>query len=170
MPPALAHFGQSNQRAPLVLLPLYDFWTLCFWSSFLIPWLPSTNDTLFQRGSPMQPPPTCTCRPPSFCPWPPSIAYLTATFPLSSWLIESGSFDRSDFPGGTKSKIARLPTQETRDVGLIPESGRSLEKETATHSSIPAWRTGMARVAWRATVHGAAKRQPQLKRLSAAAV
>ena len=27
-----------------------------------------------------------------------------------------------------------------RDAGLIPESGRSLEKEMATHSNILAWR------------------------------
>ena len=29
---------------------------------------------------------------------------------------------------------------DLRDVGSIPGSGRSLEKEMATHSSIPAWR------------------------------
>ena len=32
-----------------------------------------------------------------------------------------------------------------------------LEKEMATHSSIPAWRILMDRGAWRATVHGVAK-------------
>ena len=29
---------------------------------------------------------------------------------------------------------------DTRDVGSIPESGRSLEEEMATHSSILAWK------------------------------
>ena len=29
--------------------------------------------------------------------------------------------------------------EDARDVGSIPESGRSLEKEMETHSSIPPW-------------------------------
>ena len=36
----------------------------------------------------------------------------------------------------------------------------------ATHSSILAWRIPMDRGAWRATVHGVAKSQTRLKRLS----
>ena len=36
----------------------------------------------------------------------------------------------------------------------------------ATHSSILAWRIPMDREAWRATVHGVAKSQTQLKQLS----
>ena len=31
---------------------------------------------------------------------------------------------------------------------------QSLEKEMATHSSIPAWRIPMDREAWKATIHG----------------
>ena len=37
-----------------------------------------------------------------------------------------------------------------------------LEEGMATHSSILAWRTPMARVAWWATVHGVAKNQTGL--------
>ena len=33
----------------------------------------------------------------------------------------------------------------------------ALEKEMATHSSVPAWRTRLDRGTWRATVHGVAK-------------
>ena len=33
-----------------------------------------------------------------------------------------------------------------------------LEQKTATHFSVPAWRIRMDREAWRATVHGVAKR------------
>ena len=40
------------------------------------------------------------------------------------------------------------------DLGSVLGSGRSLEKETATHSSILVWKTPMDRGAWRATVHG----------------
>ena len=36
----------------------------------------------------------------------------------------------------------------------------------ATHSSILAWRSPQDRGAWKATVHGVAKNQTQLRRLS----
>ena len=38
---------------------------------------------------------------------------------------------------------------EAGDMGSIPESGRSLEKEIATHSSILAWR-----IPWTEEPHG----------------
>ena len=40
------------------------------------------------------------------------------------------------FPGGSDSKESAC---NAGDEGLIPGSGRSLEKEMATHSSILAW-------------------------------
>ena len=50
----------------------------------------------------------------------------------------------------------------------IPSLGRGdgLEEGMATHSSLLAWRIPMDRGAWRATVHGVAKSQIQLKQLS----
>ena len=64
--------------------------------------------------------------------------------------------------------VKNLPTNagDIRDTGSIPGLGRSLEEGMATHSSILAWRILMDRGAWRATVHGVAKSQTQLKRLS----
>ena len=41
------------------------------------------------------------------------------------------------FPGGAEVKAS---LSNAGDLGLIPGSGRSLEKEMATHSSILAWR------------------------------
>ena len=41
-----------------------------------------------------------------------------------------------DFPGGSNGKESACVAE---DPGLIPGSGRSLEKGMATHSSIPAW-------------------------------
>ena len=41
------------------------------------------------------------------------------------------------FPGGSEVKVSACNAGE---LGLIPESGRSPEKEMATHSSILAWR------------------------------
>ena len=39
-------------------------------------------------------------------------------------------------PGGS---VVKNPPANARDIGLIPGSGRSLEKEMATHSSVLAW-------------------------------
>ena len=44
------------------------------------------------------------------------------------------------------------------DLGSIPGWEDPLEKGMATHSSILAWRIPMDRGAWRAAVHGVAKR------------
>ena len=41
------------------------------------------------------------------------------------------------FPGGSEGKASAC---NVRDLGLIPGSGRSLEKEMATHSSTLAWK------------------------------
>ena len=48
-------------------------------------------------------------------------------------------FSRVGFPSG--SVVTNLPANagDTGDEGSIPGSGRSLEKERATHSSILAW-------------------------------
>ena len=45
-----------------------------------------------------------------------------------------------DFPGGPVVKNPPANAGATGDVGLIPGSGRSLEKKMATHPSILAWR------------------------------
>ena len=41
------------------------------------------------------------------------------------------------FLGGS---VGKASVSKAADPGLIPRLGRSLEKEMATHSSIPAWR------------------------------
>ena len=43
-------------------------------------------------------------------------------------------------PGGTEVKNSPVNAGEGRDTGLIPGSGRYLEKEMATHSSTLAWK------------------------------
>ena len=54
--------------------------------------------------------------------------------------------------------------QDTQEM-QVQSLGREdpLEEGTAIDSSIPAWRIPMDRGAWRAAVHGIAKRQTQLK-------
>ena len=50
--------------------------------------------------------------------------------------------------------MVKNPSASAGDVGLIPDLGRSLEKEIATHSSILAWRTPWTEEAGRLhTVH-----------------
>ena len=57
--------------------------------------------------------------------------------------------------------VKNLPVmQETKVLSLGRED--PLEKETATHSSILAWRIPMNRGAWWATVHGITKSRTQL--------
>ena len=50
-------------------------------------------------------------------------------------------------------------------MGLIPGSGRALEKGMATHSSCSCLENPTGRGAWRATIHGVAKNQTQLSEL-----
>ena len=61
------------------------------------------------------------------------------------------------FPGSSDGKAFAC---NVGDLGSIPGLGRSLEKGTATHSSI--LENSMGREAWQATVHGVTKSQTQL--------
>ena len=54
----------------------------------------------------------------------------------TGWNTGSGAIKRS-LPGGSDGKASVCNAE---DPGLIPGSGRSLEKEMATHSSTLAWR------------------------------
>ena len=73
--------------------------------------------------------------------------------------IFSASTQGMGFPSG--SVVKNLPIN-AGDVGLIPGSGRPLEKEMATHSSSPAWKKSQGKRAWRFTVHGVARVGPDL--------
>ena len=50
--------------------------------------------------------------------------------------LESVSGEIGGFPGGSEGKASAC---NAGDLGLIPGSGRSLEKEMATYSSTLAW-------------------------------
>ena len=65
-------------------------------------------------------------------------------------------------PGGSDSKLSAC---SAGDCGSLPGLGRSLES-MANHCSILAWRIPMDRGTRWATVHGVAKSQTRLKRLS----
>ena len=58
---------------------------------------------------------------------PPGMPLLTST--LFMW----------DFPGGLVVKNLPVSAGDAGDVGLTPGSGRSLEEEMETHSSVLAW-------------------------------
>ena len=69
------------------------------------------------------------------------------------------------FPGGSDSKKCRRPTMRKSWVQSLGWED-PLEEDTEIHSSTLVWRIPMDRGAWRATVHGLAKKWTQLKRLS----
>ena len=56
-----------------------------------------------------------------------------------------------------KAQMVKNLPANAGDPGSTPGLGRPLEKETATHSSILAWKIPMDREPWWVTVHGAAK-------------
>ena len=63
------------------------------------------------------------------------ISYLTYTCLTLVFLCHF--FLSFNFPGSSGDKVSAC---NARDLGSIPGSGRSLEKDMATHSSILAWR------------------------------
>jgi len=68
------------------------------------------------------------------------------------------------FPGGAVVKNLLASAGDARNVDWILRRGRSPGEETATHSSVPAWRILLDREAWWATIHGTAKHQARLSR------
>ena len=69
---------------------------------------------------------------------------------------------KSNFPGGTTGREPPAKAGDIRYACSIPASGRSPEKEMATHSSILAWRLPMDRGARWATAPGVARSRTQL--------
>ena len=57
--------------------------------------------------------------------------------------------------------VKTLPAMQETQVGSLGWED-PLEKEMATHSSIPAWGIPMDRGAWQAAIHGVTKSQTQL--------
>ena len=54
--------------------------------------------------------------------------------------------------------VKNLPAMQESGVRSLGQED-PLEKEMATHSSIPAWENSMDRGAWQAIVHGVTKSQ-----------
>ena len=80
----------------------------------------------------------------------PSIFHLQVLIFLLIWTQDLISIFHSK-DGGS---VVKTSPANAADVDPIPLSGRSLEQETATHSSIPCLGNPMHRGAQRATVHG----------------
>ena len=71
------------------------------------------------------------------------------------------------FPGGTSCKEnPPASAGDIRDTGLIPGSGRSPGGGHGNPLQYSCLENPIHRGAWRLTVHGVAKSQTQLKRLS----
>ena len=67
------------------------------------------------------------------------------------------------FPGDSVVKKLLANAGDTRDVGLIPGSGRSLEKGNGNPLQYSCLENPMDKGAWQATVHRVAKSWTQLK-------
>ena len=74
--------------------------------------------------------------------------------------------DVSGFPGGASGKEPICQCRNVRDMDLIPGSGRSPGGGHGNPLQYSCLEDPMDRGAWRATVHGVAKSQTRLKRLS----
>ena len=73
----------------------------------------------------------------------------------------------SGLPGSASGKESACQCKRCKRRRFDPWVGKSpWRRGVATHSSILAWRIPTDRRAWRATVHGVAKSQTQLARLS----
>ena len=66
------------------------------------------------------------------------------------------------FPGGAVVKNLPADARDKRDVGSIPESGRSPGDGNGDPLQYSCLENSMGRGAWRATVHGVAESQTQL--------
>ena len=87
--------------------------------------------------------------------------YLTLGWGISyTWSKDALNSYMSPLVQGQRSP---LPMQKTKEM-WVPSAGWEdpLEEETATHSSVLAWRVPMDRGAWWATVHGVTKSQTWL--------
>ena len=75
-------------------------------------------------------------------------------YTVKSIIFQKNMSNLWGFPGGiaVKNMPANVP-----DMGSIPGSGRSLEKEVAVHSSVLAWEIPWTEEPGQAIVHGVAK-------------
>ena len=87
--------------------------------------------------------------------------------PPSQWLAATLLLSVSvNFPAGSVIKNPPANAGDPRDAGLIPGSGRSFGEGNGNPLQDFCLENPMDRGAWRATVHGVAKSQTQLKWLS----
>ena len=78
---------------------------------------------------------------------------------LHLWMLPSPEFG---FPGGSVVKNLPANAGDTRDTGLIPESGRSPGEGNSNSLWYSCLENSMDRWAWRATVHGVMKSRTRL--------
>jgi len=76
-----------------------------------------------------------------------------------NWEIGIDIYTPLGFPGGSDGKDS---APNTRNLGLIPGSGRFPGEGNGNTLQYPCLENSMDRGAWQATVHGVAKNQTQL--------
>ena len=73
--------------------------------------------------------------------------------------LPSGSLNTLGFPGGAVVRNSPANAGDSRDVGLIPGSGRSPGEGNGNPLLYSCLQNFMDRRAWQATVHGVTKSQ-----------
>ena len=83
------------------------------------------------------------------------------------WISSMGFSHLSSLPSQVVLVVKNLPANagDTRDVSLIPGSGRSPGEVNGSPRQYSCLKNPMNRGAWQATLHGVAKSQTRLKRL-----
>jgi len=96
-----------------------------------------------------------------------TILFTTVDLQYSLNFLSLCTFVR-DFPGRPSGKepACQYNAGDIKDVGLIPELGRSPGEGNGNPLQYSCLKNPMDRGAWRATVHGVAKSQTRLKGLS----
>ena len=84
--------------------------------------------------------------------------YRESPFPVKcDTVITLGLASQWGFPGGAVAKNPPANAGDSRDLGLIPESGRSPGEGHGNPLQYSCLGKSMGRGAWRATVHAGAK-------------
>ena len=77
--------------------------------------------------------------------------------------IKTKDHAQSELPGGSSAKNLTANAENTRDVGLIPGSGRSPKGGNGNSLQYSCLESSMDRGAWRATVHVVTKTRTRTK-------
>ena len=90
---------------------------------------------------------------------PPAMQEIPVGFLGQEDQLEKGQATHSSILGLPHDSAGKESACNARDLGSIPELGRSSGEGNGTHSSVLAWRIPWTEEPWKTLVHGIAKSQ-----------